>query len=289
MLTVGILGCGAMGGALMHGFLKYGAQMRLKLYDRDSNQIKSHLQELSACLEAQAECEKKYQICQSLEELVEGLDVLILCIKPKEASVIIEKLKPLFVRKGAVRILVTAVAGLSLDFIRSRLREVPVVRVMPNLAVRSAKSYISLFTTPACQPKVQEDLEKLFGPLGMCVWARDEAHLEAAMALSSCGLAFMSVIIESWADAGIFMGLTSEEAMEVACQTILGYVSLLKDCEKHPGSLKWEVTSPAGATIAGLRHLEREGLRGIWMDALLAAKNRFSSSSQSGDSIGGNI
>jgi pyrroline-5-carboxylate reductase len=289
MVTVGILGCGSMGGALMEGWLKYAETLSLKLYDRHLDKLKSHLQAVTLSNPLIQSGQKTAVICQSLEELIEGTDVLVLCIKPKEASVVIEKLKPLFIRKGAVRILVSAVAGLSLDFLRSRLREVPIVRVMPNLAVRSGKSYISLFTVSSCQAKVQAELDALFKPLGLCVWARDEAHLEAAMALSSCGLAFMSVLMESWADAGIFMGLTSDEALEAACQTVLGYVSLLKDCEKHPASLKWEVTSPAGATIAGLRHLEREGLRGIWMDALLAAKNRFGASPQSGDSSGGNI
>lgn len=291
MLTVGILGCGAMGSALMEGWLRFAPDICLKIYDRHVEKPKNHLSQLLDDLSVEDNCTNvstRVTICQNLEELFIGLDVLVLCIKPKEASVLVEKLKSLFVRNGAPRVVVSAVAGLSLDFIRSRLREIPIVRVMPNLAARSGSSFTSLYALPACQSKCQAQLDLLFKPLGKCVWARDEANLEAVMALSSCGLAFVSVLMESWADAGIFMGLTSQESLEVGCQTLVGFVNLLKDCEKHPASLKWEVTSPAGATIAGLRHLEREGLRGIWMDALLAAKNRFNCS-QSSDSSGGNL
>ena len=98
--------------------------------------------------------------------------------------------------------------------------------------------------------------------------------MDAVTALSGSGPAYVFVIIEALADAGVNQGLDRETAMALAAHTVAGAAQLLIDSGQHPGELKDRVASPGGTTIAGLRELERGGLRGVLFNAIEAATRR---------------
>jgi pyrroline-5-carboxylate reductase len=93
-------------------------------------------------------------------------------------------------------------------------------------------------------------------------------------ALTGSGPAFIFVLIESMIEGGIAMGFTATESKDFVLKTMEGAVALLKETEKHPAQLKWEVASPGGTTIAGLREMELMGVRAGMMNTLLACYQR---------------
>lgn len=266
-MKIGLLGCGSLGCALVEGWLSFGPEIDLTIYDHNPQQACRILSKHGA--------RDRVKVVDTIEECLLRSEILVLCVKPRDGALLVDKLKTYFAHNDPARIVISAVSGLTIAFLRARLRECSLFRVMPNLAVQVGASYIGLYGTNNCVKRAGSDVEQLFSTLGHCVWTHEEDHLDAIMAISSCGLAFISTLLEAWADAGVAMGLTAPQSLQAACQTLTGVVKLLGSCDKHPGSLKWEVTSPAGATVAGLHHLERAGIRGIWMDAMLVARQRF--------------
>jgi pyrroline-5-carboxylate reductase len=98
--------------------------------------------------------------------------------------------------------------------------------------------------------------------------------MDAVTGLSASGPAYVFLFVEALADAGVKLGLDRKTALSLATQTCLGAAKLLLETKELPSALKDQVTSPAGTTIHGLHVLEREGFRGVIMDAVEAATQR---------------
>ena len=97
--------------------------------------------------------------------------------------------------------------------------------------------------------------------------------MEAGMAVSGCGPAFVDLFVEAMADAGVAGGLPRQTAVLLASQTVMGAAKLILETGKHPGELKDAVCSPGGTTIQGVRKLEEKGFRSAVIEAVLAAMN----------------
>ena len=97
--------------------------------------------------------------------------------------------------------------------------------------------------------------------------------MEAGMAVSGCGPAFVDLFVEEMAVAGVAGGLPRQTAVLLASQTVMGAAKLILETGKHPGELKDAVCSPGGTTIQGVRKLEEKGLRSAVIEAVLAAMN----------------
>src|SRR5690606_27032545 len=111
----------------------------------------------------------------------------------------------------------------------------------------------------------------------------DEGQLDAVTGLSGSGPAYVFLVIEALADAGVKVGLSRRTAQTLAAQTVLGAAKLLLDTDGHPGQLKDMVTSPGGTAIVGLHTLEEGGLRTTLINAVEAATRR---SRELGEQVG---
>jgi pyrroline-5-carboxylate reductase len=101
-----------------------------------------------------------------------------------------------------------------------------------------------------------------------------EKLLDAVTGLSGSGPAYIYTVIEALADGGVLMGLPRAAAVRLAAQTVAGAAEMVLITGKHPASLRDEVTSPGGTTIAGLEKLEQHGLRNALMQAVRAATEK---------------
>jgi pyrroline-5-carboxylate reductase len=119
----------------------------------------------------------------------------------------------------------------------------------------------------------REWVQRLFARVGE-VLELPEGQMDAFLALTSSGPAFLALVAEAMADGAVAAGLPRSLAQHLAHRTLAGTAALLRDRELHPGQLKDLVSSPAGTTIAGLRQLERAGLRSALLEAVLAAAER---------------
>jgi pyrroline-5-carboxylate reductase len=174
---------------------------------------------------------------------------------------------------GCERVLSVA-AGITTQAIETALgTPVPVVRAMPNTpALVGAGAAAISPGTHATEPDL-EWAEQILGAVGVVVRV-PETGLDAVTGLSGSGPAYVFLIAEAMADAGVLAGLPRDIAETLAFQTLLGSAKLLSESDDGPAQLKAAVTSPGGTTAAGLRELERAGVRAAFLDAVTAAADR---------------
>jgi pyrroline-5-carboxylate reductase len=174
---------------------------------------------------------------------------------------------------GAGRILSIA-AGVTTQAIEAAVgRSLPVVRAMPNTPALVGAGAAAISPGSAAG---EEDLawaEEVLGAVG-CVVRVPEASLDAVTGLSGSGPAYVFLVAEAMAEAGVLAGLPRDVAETLAFQTLLGSARLLVEEGGNPAALRAAVTSPGGTTAAGLRELERHGVRVAFLDAVMAAAER---------------
>jgi pyrroline-5-carboxylate reductase len=144
---------------------------------------------------------------------------------------------------------------------------------MPNTPAIVGAAASALAIGTHVLPEEVEVVKKIFSAIGS-VSVVSESLLDAVTGLSGSGPAYIFMIIEALADAGVKVGLPRYEAQQLAAQTVLGSAQLLIETGEHPGVLKDRVTSPGGTAIAGLHTLEEGGLRTTLINAVVAATER---------------
>jgi pyrroline-5-carboxylate reductase len=128
-----------------------------------------------------------------------------------------------------------------------------VVRSMPNTGAIVRQSATAIAGGSSATEHDLAVAKEIFDRVGRTVVV-DEVHLDAVTGLSGSGPAYIFLIIDALADAGVKVGLSRDVALELAAQTVMGSAQLLLQTGEHPGKLKDQVTSPGGTAIAGLAH-----------------------------------
>jgi pyrroline-5-carboxylate reductase len=204
-------------------------------------------------------------------EAASRADTLIITVKPQDMAVLLDEIGPA-VPDG--RLVISVAAGITTAFIERRLSgAIPVVRVMSNtpVLVDEAMSVISAGTHAG-----EEHLrraEELLRPVGK-VLRIPESQQDAATALSGSGPAYVYYLVEAMVDAGILLGMSRANALEMVTQAIFGAATMLRDTGEHPVILREAVTSPGGTTINAIRELEKHSVRAAILAAIEAAADR---------------
>ena len=194
---------------------------------------------------------------------------VVLAVKPADAGTAAVAVAD----AGAERVLSVA-AGVTTDAIERAVdRRLRVVRAMPNTpALIGAGAAAICAGTDAGE----EDLawaEEVLSAVGVVVRV-PEKDLDTVTGLSGSGPAYVFLVAEAMAEAGVLGGLSRDVAETLAFQTLLGSARLLVESGQGPAELRAAVTSPGGTTAAGLRELERHGVRASFLDAVMAATRR---------------
>ncbi len=197
-------------------------------------------------------------------------EVVIFGVKPQILDRVLDEIR------GQLNdpLIVSLAAGIPTERIEARLGGQPrVVRVMPNTPALIKQGATGIAPGAHATEHDLEVTEAILGPTGLVVRV-DEVLLDAVTGLSGSGPAYVFLIIEAFADAGVKVGLSREIALQLAVQTIQGAARMLQETKMHPGQLKDMVTSPGGTAIAGLHTLEEGGLRTTIMNAVEEATRR---------------
>ena len=204
-------------------------------------------------------------------EVAAKADVLILATKPQVFGRMLPELR------GSLRpetLLISIAAGVTNAAIEARLAPgARVIRTMPNTPALVREGATAVAPGAHATEADVALARRLFESVGI-VEVLDESLMDAVTGLSGSGPAFIFVIIEAMADAGVKVGLHRRTAQTLAAQTVLGAAKLLIDTGEHPGQLKDMVCSPGGTTISGLHTLEAGGLRTTLIEAVDAAASR---------------
>jgi pyrroline-5-carboxylate reductase len=256
-----VLGAGKMGETLISALLESGVLTAEQIIA-----TAKHPQRLEKLAE-------RFAVATTLDncEAVAGADLVLLCVKPQVAPVVLEEVSSVL---RPSQLLVSIVAGLTTGAIEGRLPpEVPVARAMPNTPSRLGCGMTAVCGGRAALPEHLELSRSLFSRLGRAL-VLDEKHFDAVTGLSASGPAFIYIVIEALAEGGVKVGLPRQVATELAAQTCLGAAHMVLETGQHPAQLKDEVTTPAGCTIDGILKLEEGGLRVTLIKAIVEAAGR---------------
>ena len=174
---------------------------------------------------------------------------------------------------GERPLLISVLAGVTLARLQALFPAHRIVRAVPNTPALVRQGLTGLAWGEGIPAEQQLWVRQLFGQVGE-VLDLPESQLDAFLALTSSGPAYVALVAEAMADGAVAAGLPRALALRLAHRTLAGTAALLQEQELHPAQLKDMVASPGGTTIAGLRQLERAGVRSALIEAVVAAAER---------------
>ena len=199
--------------------------------------------------------------------------VVLLAVKPQQLEAVARQAETSRAPARPGRLLISVLAGVTLARLEALWPGWHCVRAVPNTPCLVGAGLTALAWGAGVDDGRRAWVRRLFGRVGE-VHDLPETQLDSFLALTSSGPAFVSLVAEAMADGAVAAGLPRTLAHHLAHRTLAGTAALLKERELHPAALKDMVSSPAGTTIAGLRQLERAGLRSALIEAVLAAAER---------------
>ncbi len=197
--------------------------------------------------------------------------MVVLSIKPQIMDKVLREVGD-GLRPGTL--VISIAAGVDTARIEEAVPEgVRVVRAMPNTPALVGAGATAVSAGKHASAADLATARAMFDAVGITV-VLDESHLDAVTGLSGSGPAYIFLILEALADAGVKVGLSRRNAQRLAAQTVMGSAKMLLETDEHPGQLKDMVTSPGGTAIAGLHTLEQGGLRTTLINAVETATKR---------------
>jgi pyrroline-5-carboxylate reductase len=258
---VGIIGAGRAGEAIIQGLINstvYTTQ-HIKVADID--------------VERQQHITQVYHVqCYADSRKVAAFaDIVILAVKPSVVGQVLKHIQ-LTLPKGTV--VVSIAAGVTLEFLQNHVtKQIAIVRTMPNIACSVNSAMIVLCTSPNTSPEELAMTTDVLHVLGETMLL-DEKYLDLATGLVGSGPAYLFLIIDALADAGVRAGLPKDIAIRLAAQTALGAAKMVIESNKHPMKLCDMVATPGGATVEGLLELEKGKLRAVIISAVSEAAKK---------------
>lgn len=281
MARIAIIGGGSMGEALLSGLLRAGRQVKdLVVAEKHPDRAKFL-------------AEKHSVLVTSVVEAIDNAHYVIVAVKPADVEHVIDDIAEAAANAEtdtAEQVFVTVAAGVSTAYYENKLPAgAPVIRAMPNAPVVVGGGVSALAPGRFATPEHLKEVSAIFDSVGG-VLTVPESQLDAVTAVSGSGPAYFFLMVEALVDAAVASGLSRTVATDLVVQTMAGSAAMLLERldEAQPvgdaamgtamdttaAQLRATVTSPAGTTAAGLRELERGGLRSAVANAVEAAKTR---------------
>ncbi len=255
-VTIGCIGLGNMGSAICIGLSKMVPEKNIIAYDVDSSKVNILSQKIN------------FTIAGSIQELSNKSDVIIIAVKPNTVQTVTKEIQ----RIQKDLLIISIAAGITLAKLSEWLGDsYRIIRCMPNTPALIGEG-MSVLSTVSASKQDMQIAEAIFGVLGK-VMTLPESLMDAVTALSGSGPAYVFTFIQAMADAGVKTGLSRNDALTLAAQTVLGAAKMVLQGDE-PIVLRGKVTSPGGTTIDAIHILEKNGFSGIVMDAIDAAYNK---------------
>lgn len=256
---IGWIGCGNMGGAILHGALESGV---ISKDDAIVYDIKEEMMDKAKGWGA-ALGESDADVCGKC-------DIVLLAVKPQQAKEALAQCGEALDGKA----LISIVAGVTVERLRGMISgNARILRVMPNTPAMVFEGAFALCADNDLASEEMAAAEELFRSIGV-VEKVPETLIDAVCGLSGGGPAYVAMFIEAMADGGVKQGLPRATANRLAAQTCLGTAKMILDMDIHPGQLKDMVTSPGGTTIEGCEALEKGGMRGTVIECINVATEK---------------
>ncbi len=259
--SIGFVGAGNMAEALIRGLVRGGHVPAAGV--TASAPRRERLDELVASY--------GIRVTTTNREVVQAANLVIFSVKPQILDKVLREVAD---QMSPGTLVISIAAGVDTEAIEAVLPDgVRVVRAMPNTPALVGAGATAISPGRHASEADLATARAVFDAVGITV-TLDESHLDAVTGLSGSGPAYIFLILEALADAGVKMGLSRRNAQRLAAQTVMGSAKMLLETDEHPGRLKDMVTSPGGTAIAGLHTLEQGGLRTTLINAVETATKR---------------
>jgi pyrroline-5-carboxylate reductase len=261
-MKLAFIGGGVMGEAMISGVLKNGL---------------AKPQDVAAC-EIVAQRREHLHSTYGIKALdksalvLEGADIAVLAVKPQEFPV---AARGVSIKSGQT--VMSIMAGVTIDTVRSALKHDAIVRAIPNTPAQIGEGMTVWTATDAVPQAARERVRTILTVLGHELYVDDEKYVNMATAVSSSGPAYIFLVMEALIDGAVHIGVRRDMAQRMIIQTVLGSAKYAEATGKHLADLRNEVTSPAGTTTEGLRALEKAGMRLAFIEAVQAAYEKAKS------------
>ena len=265
-MRIGCVGCGNMGGAILAGLARSAGHSQgqtdayaLCGYNRTASRMRP-LEEAGV------------QVMTSPLAVAENADIIILAVKPYQMREVVGQLRPAL---DANKVLVSVAAGITSNSLAQWAENAcPVVRCMPNTPALVGMGVFALcLEDPKLSQSRKQSLLQVFGTLGQCVELAEE-KFTAFSALIGAGPAYVFAMMQGLVQAGVTLGFTHAQSRQMVTALFAGSARMAEQDASPLGQLRDNVCSPGGLTIAGVNVLDRAGLTGLLVDAVLAADAR---------------
>ena len=250
--NLAVLGCGNIGSAIAKGLIKSG------MTADNITLTRRKLEPLTELAEA------GFQTSIDNANAVQNAKIILLTVLPSQLMDLLDDISSSLSEN---HLLISIVSGVSIAEIQEKVgKDIPIIRAMPNTAAVLCESMTCLSSLPQFSQELKT-AQTLFEKVGNTL-VIDETQMASATALCACGVAFFLRAIRAASQGGIEIGFHADEAFTIAAQTARGAATLLLDNDSHPEAEIDQVTTPMGATIAGLNEMEHQGfssamIRGI--------------------------
>jgi len=255
--TIGIIGLGNIGNAIANCSGPPSIQWRTIGFDIDKKKC-AKIKKLGI------------RIAKNSCELVKMSDIIILAVKPQEIGLVLNEIKNFLNRD---KLIISAAAGISTEYIERIVGKIRIIRVMPNIAILVKESASAICRGKYATAHDEEIGCKIFSTMGK-TFKVSEKFMDSVTALSGSGPAYFFEIINSFVKAGMRLGFSLSQAKNLVFQTARGAVKMLEQINNDPVALRKMVTSKRGTTIEGLKILWDNHLEEILIKAVSAAKKR---------------
>jgi pyrroline-5-carboxylate reductase len=258
---IAVLGAGKMGAILLQSFLRDGLLTPSQTWATVAHAERARL------------LKEKLKVHAGIDNAlaVKDADIIFVCVKPQ---VVADVMREIRANVHTKQLIISVAASVPTEMIERTLeKEVPVVRAMPNTPCVLGAGMTALCKGKFATRQHLETASKFFDAVGRTVIV-DEKHMDAVTGLSASGPAYIYIILESLAEAGVKVGLPRDIATLLAAQTTMGAARVVLETGDHPALLKDAVTTPAGCTIDGIMELEEGKLRVTLIKAVVKAVQR---------------
>ena len=256
MAKFGFIGIGNMGGAIASAVAKVVAPEEIL--------VAAKHRERAAAFAAGLGC-----TAADNRIVAQQAKFVVLGVKPQFMEEVLRELRPILSGRRDV-VLVTMAAGLTMANIETMAGgKFPVIRIMPNTPAQIGEGVIVYDANERVKESDLAEFLTALAPAGM-LDRLPEKLIDVGSALAGSGPAYVSMFMEALADGAVTCGLPRDKALQYAAQTLIGTAQLMLQTGKHPGQMKDAVCSTGGSTIVGVGELEKGGMRGTVMEAVIA-------------------
>lgn len=261
MYSIGFIGSGNVARAMITGMVKNKFDVSNVYVNSNSNESKEKLS-----IDLLVNCAKNNI------DVVKKCKYVFFAVKSHHYSKIIKEIKP-HISKDQIFISL-APSFTSREFKDLLNHGAKVVRAMPNTPAYVGEGMTGIsFSEDIYSDKEKDDLMKIFSSYGE-VEILDEEYMDTIVAISGSAPAYVYIMIEAMADAGVLTGLPRKMSYKLASQAVMGAAKMVRDTGIHPGELKDAVCSPGGTTIEAVKVLEDRGFRSALIESMLACYNK---------------